>query len=252
MQNSQILVSIVTIVYNGVMELERTIKSVLNQTYPNIEYIVIDGGSKDGSIDLIKKYNLKLAYWISEPDEGISDAFNKGIASAKGELIGMINCGDYYEPDAVEAMVNSYDRNQLSDNYFVFHGKIRMFNDHRSKVYAPFKLESFTYQMPIWHPTIFVNRKVYLDFKYDKTFKVAMDYELFSRVFKKGGEFIYLETLITNMNTAGLSNHNAIKGFKEVMIASKYNLKISFIKSYYYFIYRVLLNKALTVLKGNA
>jgi len=99
------VVSIITIVYNGVRHIEDTIKSVITQTYPNIEYIIIDGNSTDGTQEVIKRYEHKIARWISEKDRGISDAFNKGIAMASGALIGMINADDWYEPDAIASVV---------------------------------------------------------------------------------------------------------------------------------------------------
>jgi glycosyltransferase involved in cell wall biosynthesis len=105
----QPLVSIVTIVYNGEKHLEQTIRSVLNQTYPKIEYIIIDGGSTDRSPDIIRKYNKSLAYWVSEKDNGVSDAFNKGIAKSTGDIIGLINSDDWYEETTVENVVKSIE-----------------------------------------------------------------------------------------------------------------------------------------------
>ena len=90
------LVSIVTVVYNGENFLEETIKSVINQTYENIEYIIIDGGSTDGTVDIIKKYEDKINYWVSEKDAGIYDAMNKGIEAFKGDYINFLNAGDSY------------------------------------------------------------------------------------------------------------------------------------------------------------
>jgi glycosyltransferase involved in cell wall biosynthesis len=90
------LISIITVVYNGVSTLEQTILIVINQTYKNIEYIIIDGGSIDGTVDIIKKYEDKLAYWVSEPDKGIYDAMNKGIDKATGEWINFMNAGDCF------------------------------------------------------------------------------------------------------------------------------------------------------------
>ena len=87
-------ISVITVVYNSVSYIERTIQSVLSQTYPHIEYIIIDGGSGDGTTEIIKKYSGSLAYWVSEPDKGLYDAMNKGLAKATGEFVWFINSGD--------------------------------------------------------------------------------------------------------------------------------------------------------------
>lgn len=97
------LISVVTVSYNAVSTIEQTILSVINQTYPHIEYIIIDGGSTDGTVDIIKKYADKIAYWVSEPDKGIYDAMNKGIKVATGEWINFMNSGDcLYRNDTIE------------------------------------------------------------------------------------------------------------------------------------------------------
>ena len=100
------LISVITITLNTALTLDTAIQSVLNQTYDNIEYIIIDGGSTDGSLDIIRKYEDRIAYWTSEPDSGISEAFNKGITAATGEISGIINADDYYEPAAVALAVS--------------------------------------------------------------------------------------------------------------------------------------------------
>ena len=95
------LISIVTVSYNAVLTIEQTILSVINQTYPNVEYIIIDGGSTDGTVDIIKKYANKIAYWVSEPDKGIYDAMNKGGIRATGTFIQFHNAGDWLENEYV-------------------------------------------------------------------------------------------------------------------------------------------------------
>ena len=115
---SKPLVTIITVVLNGEDYLEQTIKSVINQTYDNIEYIVIDGGSRDKTKDIIKLYDSVIDYWVSEEDKGISDAFNKGISLATGEIIGILNASDWYENDAVETIVLSLKKG----GYFWFCG----------------------------------------------------------------------------------------------------------------------------------
>jgi len=245
------LISIITIVYNNKNSIEDTIKSVKNQTYSNIEYIIIDGGSTDGTIDIINKF--KIDRLVSEPDLGISDAFNKGIKLANGQLIGLINSGDSYELDAVENIVSTHNQitEQLNLNnvLVVYHGNIRMNSPEKSKIYTPKKLNSFVYQMPIWHPTIFASKNVYAKFKYDTRYKIAMDYDLFSRVYNLQSKFIYVNKLISNMNVDGISNYSAKKGFYEVMIASRLNLKISRIRSFVIFFMRCGIFDITTTLK---
>src|SRR5688572_27072372 len=119
------LVSIVTIVYNGAQHLEQTILSVLEQNYSNIEYFIVDGGSTDGSVDIIRKYESSLAGWISEPDKGIGDAFNKGIDRTSGSIIGLINADDWYEKDCVSKVVAEMS------NHDVVYGDVRYWkNNH--------------------------------------------------------------------------------------------------------------------------
>ena len=114
----QPLVSIVTPSYNQAKYLEQTIVSVLGQTYPNIDYIIIDGKSTDGSIELIERYKDKLTFWVSEPDDGQTDAVNKGLKHCKGELFAFLNSDDILEPDAVENAVNAYLQNSTHAVYY--------------------------------------------------------------------------------------------------------------------------------------
>jgi len=114
----QPLVSIVTPSYNQAKYLEQTIVSVLGQTYPNIEYIIIDGNSTDGSLDIIQRYKDQLKFWVSEPDEGQTNAVNKGLKHCKGELFSFLNSDDILEPDAVENAVNAYLQNSTHAVYY--------------------------------------------------------------------------------------------------------------------------------------
>ena len=110
--------SIITVVLNGEKYLEETIKSVLNQQYKNFEYIIIDGGSTDGTLEIIKRYNDELEYWISEKDKGIYDAFNKGMILAKGDYVGIVNSDDVYVDGAFE-ILNKYIK-EYPDKDFIF------------------------------------------------------------------------------------------------------------------------------------
>ena len=108
------LISIVTVSYNAVLTIEQTILSVINQTYPNVEYIIIDGGSTDGTVDIIKKYEDKIAYWVSEPDKGIYDAMNKGVVVATGEWINFMNAGDIFtDGDVIDKLFSDSPQTHL-------------------------------------------------------------------------------------------------------------------------------------------
>jgi hypothetical protein len=178
---------------------------------------------------------------ISEQDEGISDAFNKGINVSKGELIGTINSGDTYQNDTVSLVVNEYYKS-YHKNKLVFHGNIKLFNFKKVKIYKPFKLSTFYRQMPIWHPTIFVTKDLYLNYRYDTNFKIAMDYDLFSRIYSDGlATFCYINSTLANMDTEGISNSFAINGYKEVMHSSRKNMNTGLLKSKIIFMYNYTL-----------
>ena len=115
------LISILVPIYNVESSIKTCLLSLFNQTYKNIEYIIIDGGSTDGTIEIIKKYQNNLYYWVTEPDKGIYDAMNKGIRVASGDLIGIVNSDDYYEADALENISETYD----GEKYEIVYGMLR-------------------------------------------------------------------------------------------------------------------------------
>ena len=212
MSPSTPLVSIITIVFNGELHLEQTIKSVLEQTYYNIEYIIIDGGSTDGSVSIIKKYSDKLAYWISEKDEGISDAFNKGIAKATGGIVGLINADDWYEPNAVETVIKTIE------NYDVLYGRLALWKSGKQDVIFTGDHQHLIKEMTINHPTVFVKRYCYLeDGLFDTRYKYAMDYDFVLRLFINARRFKYTPHVLANMRWEGLSDKQWYNACKEVL-----------------------------------
>jgi glycosyltransferase involved in cell wall biosynthesis len=201
------LVSIITVVFNGERYLEQTILSVINQTCKNIEYIVIDGGSTDGTLDIINKYDGRIDYWVSEPDSGIYDAMNKGIRLARGEIIGIINSDDYYIDNAVEKIVETAGREPEA---WVFHADMRfekangMSETWRSKETLS---RSDFYHMPINHPTAFVRAACYEKYGvFDTRYKVAADYDLVVRyLFDCNVKFRYVKETLVVMREGGIS-----------------------------------------------
>jgi glycosyltransferase involved in cell wall biosynthesis len=204
------LISIITVVKNGKKHLEQTILSVLGQTYNNIEYIVIDGASNDGSVEIIKKYEKQLAFWISEPDSGIYNAMNKGITHATGEYIGIINSDDFYEPNAVKTIVNELQNNMLPDIVF---GNLYMINPNltEKQLQTYKKGEKLYKSFSIWHPTVFVKKESYNQWgNFNEAFKLAADYELLLRFNKNGAAFKYINKTIANFREGGQSYYNNI------------------------------------------
>lgn len=177
-------VSIITVCRNSETTIRDTIESVLNQTYPNIEYIVIDGKSTDTTLDIIKEYEPlfrgRMRY-ISERDNGIYNAMNKGIRMAEGSLIGIINSDDFYETDAVETVVRNMDSNQCQ----VIYGYMRILDKNTKKRIVKDNHKNLRNEM-IPHPTCFVTRKTYQKYGlFLEWFKVAADYELMLRLYGK-------------------------------------------------------------------
>lgn len=182
--SSSAMVSIVTVCRNSADTIKDTIESVLNQTYRNIEYIIVDGKSSDATLDIIRKYEPvfqgRMRY-ISENDKGIYNAMNKGIRMARGQLIGIINSDDYYELDAVENVVNNMNSNQ----YQVIYGYMRVLEKDAKKRIVKDNHKNLKNEM-IPHPTCFVTRKTYQKYGlFLEWFKVAADYELMLRLYHK-------------------------------------------------------------------
>lgn len=208
-------ISIITVCYNSAATLETTFKSVINQTYNNIEYIVVDGGSKDDSLKLIKKYENHIDKWISEPDKGIFDAMNKGIRMATGDVIGLINSDDLYNGnDALEKVMQVFNTipnldSLYADLYYVSQDDTTNIVRH----WVSGKQKSFNKGWHPGHPTFYVTKDVY-DKRglYNTDLHLAADFEIMLRFL---GKFkistYYLEEPLVRMRLGGASN-NSLKG----------------------------------------
>jgi glycosyltransferase involved in cell wall biosynthesis len=222
------LVSVITIVLNRADYIEDTIRSVLAQDYPFIEYIVIDGGSTDGTVTIIKKYGDRISKWVSEPDNGISDAMNKGIRMASGVVIGMIHAGDYYEPGAVSAVVRAF---LDCPDAGVVHGDMLLVHPRRTSAVACRPLRNLEKEawktMPVLHPTVFVRKSVYDRCGvFDPAYRIAMDYDIILRFLRKGVLFRYVQKTLATMTTGGLSGTNLSERYNEarnIAIRHSYN-----------------------------
>lgn len=213
------LVSIITPSFNQAEFLEQTIQSVLTQDYSNIEYIIIDGGSTDGSVDVIKKYADKIKVWVSEPDKGQTEAINKGFAKAKGEILAWINSDDIYNPNAVSEAVE----------YLIENPNIAMvyadcnFIDENGNVIGKFNAKQTNYKLlrqgsvHIPQQTMFFRAKYWTPL--DPSFYFAMDYDLWTHIAKQA-EIKYLQGHVWasfRIHTSSKTNVNDMRGWDEML-----------------------------------
>jgi len=211
--------SIITITFNSLEFLEDAIQSVLSQDEADFEYIIIDGGSTDGTLDVIRRYASgdSRIRWISEPDHGISDAFNKGIALARGDIIGILNSDDTYLPGALLSVAEAY---RLNPDFDVFHGDILRVQQGGATLFrlAPADVNTCIWrEMPLNHPATFVTRRIYgMVGRFDLAIRIAMDYDMILRIYKSGGLFHYIARPLAAMRYGGASDTQNRNGLKEV------------------------------------
>ncbi len=195
-----IKVSVITPCLNSEKTIRDTIESVLGQTYKNIEYILVDGGSTDRTVEIIEEYLPIFGSRLqctSEKDQGIYDAMNKGLSLASGDMVGIINSDDWYEPDAVEKAVDCF----RESNAGVVFGEIWLIDPNGKK-------QSCTKNSMLPpHPSMFVKREIYQEYGvFDTNYKIAADYELTLRLRAQGVSFAHIDGILANFRTEGVSN----------------------------------------------
>lgn len=202
----EMLVSVITPCYNSEKTIEKTLVCIENQTYKNIEYIIMDGGSKDKTMDIINRHRDKLPKLlkvVSESDGGIYDAMNKGIKQASGHLIGIVNSDDWYEPDTIEQVVKHYQKQP----YEVVYGMQRTLLDGKEKLTVIYHHDFLPQQM-ITHPTCFVTKKTYEQFGlFDTQYRSAADYDLMLRFWEsRQVVFTPVMQVLSNFVLGGMSS----------------------------------------------
>lgn len=223
-------ISIITVTYNSEKYLEETIESVLKQIDYLFEYIIIDGKSKDQTINIIEKYipafNGKLRY-ISEPDDGIYDAMNKGIKIAQGEIIGLINSDDYYTQYALQEVQSIFKKNPNVD---CIYSDVYVINENSQIEYTKkASLKDLNKGMSLNHPTCFIKKYTYQSIGlYNTRYKIAADYDFALRMRKHNCQLYQSSRILSNYRDGGISVKNAKKG-----ILDTYNIQ----KEYYGFLY---------------
>ena len=218
----QVKISIITITYNSERTVEETLKSVISQAYPNLEYIIVDGASKDKTLDVVAKYKDSIARIISEPDKGIADAFNKGIRMATGDLIGIINSDDLLLPGALRKMAESYD-----GETDVYRGNTVISNlvsQFRCREIPSMKFPTVPYTIHMAHPSTFVSRNAYQKYGvFDLDFRYIMDLELLCRFYRLGATFKYVDADIAEFRIGGATSDSIAKKKNDLFLLIRKN-----------------------------
>lgn len=218
-------ISIITSVYNNRETIRDAIESVLSQTYDNIEYIIVDGGSNDGTVEIVQSYGERITKFVSERDRGIYDGLNKGVSLATGDVIAFLHSDDVYTSNDIIALVAKEFAKGDVDG--VYGDLIYTPKNDTSKVLRYWKSKDFETGllkkgwMPA-HPTLFLKRSVYEKFgEFDLSFKIAADYDFMLRVLSGGIKVSYIPQVFYKMRVGGESN----KSLKNIMLKSQEDLK---------------------------
>lgn len=205
MRAGQPILSVITVVYNNVADIERTLLSVLNQTYKGIEYIVIDGGSTDGTVPIIEKYKDRLTKFISEKDNGIYDAMNKGLILATGDYVLFMNSAD--EIYSADTIANVFATAPNADIYYgeteMIDASSKSLGQRRHKAPANFTWKSFKYGMSVSHQAIYIKRA--LVEPYDPQYQLSADIDWILRAAKKAKTIVNVNQYVAKYQVGGMS-----------------------------------------------
>ncbi|MCM1324669.1 MAG: glycosyltransferase [Acetobacter sp.] len=199
--------SIITICYNIKDEIERTCKSIVSQTNQNFEWIVVDGGSTDGTVDILNKYKDKMTVFISEPDKGIYNAMNKGIKHAKGEYLNFMNGGDSFAASDVVEKFLDFEATSAADVIYGNMNYIKNEKDEKILKYDQIIDPYFFYNNTLNHQSTFIKRELFDKYGlYNEEYKIAADWEKFVVYTKKRCRFEYMENVVANFYEGGISS----------------------------------------------
>lgn len=237
--------SVITVTYNAEHTLERTMKSVKEQTYPAIEHIIVDGKSSDGTVALIHRYENEQLKWISEPDKGLYDAMNKGAKMATGDYLCFLNAGDtFYNVDTVEKMFTTIDKDYFPD---ILYGETAIVDEnglflHMRRLRAPKTLtwKSFKHGMVVCHQAFIVKRELFEP--YDLSYRFSADFDWCIRMMKKAKTIYNTGMILVNYLNAGMTTANRKASLRErYHIMEKHYGKVSTFLYHIWFVVRTII-----------
>jgi glycosyltransferase involved in cell wall biosynthesis len=249
-------VTIITAVYNGAEHIQSCIESVLSQNHPDIEYIIVDGASKDNTLEIVKSYGNKISQIISEPDNGMYDAMNKGLRIATGDIIGILNADDFYiDNTIISQIVAEFEKTKADSVYadIAFVAKDNLSKVLRYYSSASFRPWKFRFGYMPAHPSFFLKRNIYEKYGYFKTnYKLCADFDLIVRLYSTHKiSFSYFPKMVVKMRMGGKSNQSIgnimllnkeiLRGCHENGIRS--NIIFIYLK-YFTKVFELLLNKS--------
>jgi len=213
--NSNLKISIITVSFNSVLTIRDTIKSIISQDYCNIEYIIIDAGSKDGTVEIIKEYDADISCFISEADNGIYDGMNKGITSATGDIVGILNSDDFYPNSFVLSNVARTFEKESCDAVYGDLVYVKFFDIHKIVRYwqsGEYTVKKIKNGWMLPHPTFFVRNEMYKKYGcYNTDLKTAADYEMILKLlYKHNIRVFYIPMILVKMRIGGASNSSVI------------------------------------------
>lgn len=207
------LITVVTVVYNGAEYLEDTIKSVIEQTYDNVEYIIVDGGSTDGSLDIIRRYEDAIDYWVSEQDRGIYDAMNKGIDLGSGDWINFMNAGDFFfESETIYKVF--FDTDSLF-GVGVIYGDHEVRYSNKTKTVKAGDVKNLWKGSQFCHQSAFIGLNYHKNNKFNLCRKIAADFDFFYKSFLGNIAFLYKDNCISRVSSGGVSDTKRLESIKE-------------------------------------
>ena len=240
-------ITVITVVYNESSELEKTICSVISQTYENYEYIIIDGGSTDGTLDVIKKYNKDIELWVSESDKGIYDAMNKGVRLSKGSWAIFMNCGDIFVSSSILTELSSY----LKQSCDLVYGDVNILNiDNVPRLCESKRIKYPLHKIPACHQAILTKTKFLRKYPFNLKYLLAADFDSFCNIVSNKGVAKKIPLVVASVSAGGASDINRIVVYNECEDITKKYFGDSINSKIYFSLRRIIERVKLTIKKA--